>query len=626
MRRHRFLYGSMMAALAVMLLAAPVLAAYYAEITVTESDGNSYDMLPVIADIDIDYLADNNFIESDGRDVRVKTGSGAEVPFMLVDDKALFAAPIANDRQNAFRLSTGNSLIDDYAIVTGDGGYVTIADHANLEPGDDFEIEFSGYIDTDTLSSITAPTIATAEASIENSDVSTHNVDLPASIAAGDLLLMFVTAAQHTKPAITITWPAGWTELYYDEVTYATYGGAYKIATGAEGSTVDFTTDVTCCSAHRTYRVTGFYGAPEAEYGEPAVTSTPDPPSISPSWPTSNCLFMAGVHGRTDKTVNNYPSGYTDGGTTGENTEYSRVYTATWKTAEAATEDPPTFTMSGSVSFATWTVAIRGAPVGDGVYKAGVFSIFKDTAGYYSAAMLNYGKTVTTSLPSGDYVIIIGADGSDLYIKIDGDTKDTESLAGASVPDNSNDWTIALPYCDYFKLTTSDTLRLTYDPDDIISGTTLINETDAGTYDGTITYGSNPAGITVNMSGLETYETSYPTDAAGSQDIIRPTTAPLFDVDLDRLSHNPIQPIVALIANTTNSTERLVWLAGAFVLLFVILLVVLWKTEGQITFTAFAGLGFCIIAYILGIFPLWTIIVFAIGAVASFIWERVIAL
>ena len=626
MRRYKYGLATALAVIAALALALPVMAAYYSTISVTESNGTSYDMLPVLASMDIDYLADNHFIEGDGRDVRVKTAGGADVPFMLVDDKILFASKINESITNQFRFSTGNSLISDYAIVVGDGGHVTTVDHANLEPADDFEIEFDGYIDTSTVSSSTAPTVAATQKSKETSKVTTHTVDLPASISAGDLLLMFVASNEHLVGTNTITWPPGWTQLFYEEGTDKTVGVAYKIAAGTEGSTVDFTTDVSACSSHITYRVTGFYGTPEYQYNTFSTDNPPDPPSLSPSWNSYNNLWIAGYSGKSDYYPSAYPTNYNGGDYERETTEYSNVACA-WRKLEVATEDPDTFTMAGSGSHnvATWTIAVRGTPDGD-VYKAGAFTIFKSAVGSYSALIPNYNKIVTATVTSGEYTVIVGADSTNLYIKIDGDTKDTTALSGVSITDNANDWIVELPNCDYFKLTTSDTLRLTYDPDDIIIGTTLPNELAAGTYDGTITYGSNPAGIAVELSGLETKAVSYPTDPVETTDIIQPTTADLFDVNLERLQANPLQPIVAIIASGINLTERLVWLALAFIGLFILLVFILDKSEGQLSFTFFGGAGYCLIMYLLGIYPLWIIVVFAIAGIASLVYERVIAL
>ena len=132
------------------LVSETVLAAYsyYATVQVQETGGNSYDYLPIIADIDNDYLADNGYIGLTGRDTRILSGS-TELEHLVVDDKVLFVVPSvgANSTGN-YRYTLGNSLLDDFPIITGVGGYITIADDVDLEPVDDFGFEWKGYLDT----------------------------------------------------------------------------------------------------------------------------------------------------------------------------------------------------------------------------------------------------------------------------------------------------------------------------------------------------------------------------------------------------------------------------------------------------------------------------------------------
>lgn len=622
MRRYRYVIAITMAILAAIIIVAPVLAAYYTEITVTESDGNSYDMLPVAASIDIDYLATNNFIESDGRDVRVKTIGGAEVPFMLVDDKVLFASSIDNDRQNTFRLSTGNSLIDDFAIITGDGGYVTIAHHANLELADNFDLEYDGYIDTSSSTNY-YPTVEGATTWYRGSQGTSHVADLPTDITKGDLLLLFF----NTHATITnINTPSGWTSLFkVGEGTDHAIMVAYKEAAGGE-STVTVTTTASVYSTTNSYRISGYTSAPEATYtNSETYDDKPDSPILTPTWDEASTLWITGFGMQDTRTVSSNPTSY---GSLQYVNQNANACGSARRNLKATSEDPSYFTMSGSCQWYAWTVAVRGEfPTGNIIYKPNAIGVGGNNDDIIAAIHGTSGKVLKAeSFNTGDYKINVYADTTNFKLDIDDSPEDSTALSGATVLDNANDWLLTFTYADYYKHTTSDTLRLTYEPDDIITGTTLPNELAAGTYDGTITYGSEPSGVSVSVSGLETYEISYPMDPAGSQDIISPTTAPLFDVDLDKLAHNPLQPIVALIAAEALLTERLVWLAGAFIGLFVALLIVLWKSEGQLTFTAFAGLGFCIIMYLSGIFPLWTIVVFAFGAVSALVWERVIAL
>jgi len=147
----KILKTTLLVLIAVMLTSGTVLAAYsyYATIQVQETGGNSYDYLPVIADIDNDYLADNGYMSLTGLDTRVLSGS-TELEHMVADDKVLFVAPsIGADSTSNYRYTLGNSLLSNFPIIVGHDGYITMNDDADLELGSDFEIEWDGYIDTD---------------------------------------------------------------------------------------------------------------------------------------------------------------------------------------------------------------------------------------------------------------------------------------------------------------------------------------------------------------------------------------------------------------------------------------------------------------------------------------------
>lgn len=142
----RLLKGIVFAGMALVLVALPVLAAFTATISVTETSSNSYDMIGATLAHDVDYLADNGYIDTTGRDVRITQ----ERKFMLSDDRIIFALPVVADATRGALLSTGQAL-QDYQIVPGYGGYITITDAAALELGNIFKFAFTDtWINTDT--------------------------------------------------------------------------------------------------------------------------------------------------------------------------------------------------------------------------------------------------------------------------------------------------------------------------------------------------------------------------------------------------------------------------------------------------------------------------------------------
>lgn len=77
------------------------------------------------------------------------------------------------------------------------------------------------------------PAFVNVAGTIVNS-ASSVSANLPSGIAAGDLLVMFVSIA--TATGSTITTPTGWTQ-FLAQVTGQRTGAYYKVATGSEGST-----------------------------------------------------------------------------------------------------------------------------------------------------------------------------------------------------------------------------------------------------------------------------------------------------------------------------------------------------------------------------------------------------
>jgi len=144
----RITAGAVVLILALFLLNTFVFASYQAPFTVVESGGNNYTMLPVMADANNKWMADNGFMEATALDTRVETLDGLEKPHMVADDRTLTAIPVPAYSQTNLYFTTGNSDLSAMYVIVGTGGEITVADHANLELGDTFDIEMKVYVDT----------------------------------------------------------------------------------------------------------------------------------------------------------------------------------------------------------------------------------------------------------------------------------------------------------------------------------------------------------------------------------------------------------------------------------------------------------------------------------------------
>jgi len=141
--------------IAIILVAVPVLALvpYSAPYTVTENASTSYDMLGVVGLSNNQWMADNGFMNSSANDTRIETLGGLEKPHMVSDNRTLTAIPVPANSQTNLYYTTGNSELDSFYTITGYDGYVTASDNADIELGDNFEVEQKGWWDTGIIGS-----------------------------------------------------------------------------------------------------------------------------------------------------------------------------------------------------------------------------------------------------------------------------------------------------------------------------------------------------------------------------------------------------------------------------------------------------------------------------------------
>jgi hypothetical protein len=193
-------------------------------------------------------------------------------------------------------------------------------------------------------------------------NASSHTLDLPTGITAGDLLI----AGMACDGASTIGWPAGWTAFASSEATDPSTELAYRFADGSEGSSISITTSTTEEPTAFCYRITGAHpsAAPEATIGSVVNTTSPNPPSLSPSWGSAKTLWIAFVAvDDQGGEVTGFPSNYPDNrlanhSESGANSSCIGVAT---RELEAASDDPNTFTLATTRSSLPITIAVRPA-------------------------------------------------------------------------------------------------------------------------------------------------------------------------------------------------------------------------------------------------------------------------
>jgi len=214
-----------------------------------------------------------------------------------------------------------------------------------------------------TVPTLAAPVVDSVTETAFGTDTTNHYVDMPATVNAGDLLIVIFT----NDGIATVTTPAGWTELASDKRGIAVRLSAYyKIAVGDEdGTTVNFVSSMAEEAAAQVYRITNWHGTspPEISTAATGISTAPDPASLNPAgWDLEDTLWIA-VAGqdRGDQSgTTAYPVSYTDGTSTlsAHSWQSCRTLSAR-RVLTAASEDPGAFTIPISDEWVAFTIAIR---------------------------------------------------------------------------------------------------------------------------------------------------------------------------------------------------------------------------------------------------------------------------
>ena len=211
---------------------------------------------------------------------------------------------------------------------------------------------------------MTFPTIAATNTSVEADNTTSHTVSLPSGISAGHLLLVFF--ACDASPIIDWT-GTGFTPILNTDYSQISLSVGYKIAVGGE-TTISISTSTGQESSHASYRITG-HGAsthpPSCGTCQKANVSNPNPPEYNPGWGAYDILWIALEGNDDDDDVVAYPTNYYEGqlsvpSSTGSGTCHVGV---AGRFRNIASENPPSFTLSGSEQAIACCVAVSPADI-----------------------------------------------------------------------------------------------------------------------------------------------------------------------------------------------------------------------------------------------------------------------
>jgi len=531
---------------------------YKAPVTISENVSTSHDMIGVMWNQNNTWLADNGFMNSTANDTRVQTLGGLNKPWMVADNKTLTAVPVPADSQTNLYFTTGETEATDMDIIPGYDGYVYTNDKGNLEPGANFIIEQTGYIDMSQV----GENITSKGAGFRTYISGTTNITTTITASAAPSLSMLSSSGVGTidaPPLSKLIDGNTGTDSFHTDTAGA---GSYVLIDYGVGNAADLT--------GWKYYVGG------------VVTAT---------W---NIQYSS------------------------DNSSWTNAYTgldcsggAGWKTANWASVG----------SYRYWRSYKTDAAAG-GDYHA-------------ELVLTGSGATATVTadgVSSGEHTIKRTADGTDLKIYIDDVVEDSAALGGATVADNANDWLWmtgnSMPYADSISVSVNGTRQLWYNPNDIISGTTLPDrDTAVEDNPGYFVWGANPAGVLASVGSMSS---SGQPDIGATADTSTSDLLPvaggsdwMTEPDVSgKLLTNPIRPLITMVSDNSSFSERSVWIFFGIIGVVSVIVLVGSKSRGHHLITGSATTATILLMVVFSIFPPWAIVFAVIAIWAGFQSER----
>ncbi len=213
------------------------------------------------------------------------------------------------------------------------------------------------------------PSFEDTNSNTEDSDVTTHTIDMPATCTTGNLAV----AVFGTDADPTITWDeAGWTQLGGNLGPGSGSAGQLrvKVATGGDaGDSFTISTSTSQQSASFTFCIQDWEGTlAGAEAGTVATgtTTTPDPPSVTPSWGSDDTLWIPICVNDSFDTVTVYSYPDNQANINGANAAGASVAISSDELT-GTTQNPGTYTLSGSEQWGCNTLAVEPAAAGGSI-------------------------------------------------------------------------------------------------------------------------------------------------------------------------------------------------------------------------------------------------------------------
>lgn len=563
----RLLRSLLYAVVTMMIVSLPVLATgYSAPLTIVEDDGNAYPALPVSVTVDNQWLADNGFMDADALDTAVETLGGATRAHMVVDDRLLTWAAVPANSQTNLYYTTGNTPATDADILVGYGGYITLADAAALELGNNGGIEIGDcYIDHDE-----------------------QRVILSKDSAIG--------------------WPPQGLGVF--EIVSTQTGSIVVVLNDGNAVTPDNGTS----DPDAFWTDDGTIDDDDTGTGADAANTAQD------TWTSYLISQDTGTSAYGMRTYCESDADWTD-------IDVDAYYGAAWHDV-----------YQGAYSNTDWDYWF----LADGIqtvtnvrvrfYNSGSAQVEADL--FREIDLIEVGANThvvyDTAVPEQDTDIEAYMDGVNLYLDLDGVNVDSDALGGHSLTNNGDDWILyPQPYWGYYEHTVAGTLIVNYDPEDIIIGTTL-PDLEGAAQDGAITFGTNPAGVTVTLGSMTSQDQpevgstaeDEPRDvlpAVGVSDWFGDGT-----VTKAATLANPFRSFITAVSDNTTLSEIQTWRWLGVALLLMIVVATARGVRGHQGITAIVAGAILggLVAFDSNIFPLWLVVISIGCLIGGIIAER----
>ena len=559
---------------------------YRSPIAVTENASSSYSMLPILWDSNNQWMVDNGFIPS-VLGTRVQTLGGLNKPWMVADNKTLTAIPVPANSQTNLYFVTGESEASAMDIILGNGGYVTTSDSPSLELGDNFTLVWDSYIDTTNGTDKHLIQKAAALAVYINPTISGNlsavifgtTVDASANMlvdGTGDYTNLSLSGAATNWQAV-LTNDGNTSYVYVSGTNVPLAKDAYTLQQSSPPSpSVPVSVSVT------------WYG----------ISSTTNLGQAQPF------LRLGGVESAGTQIIENNTAGY------GSHTEIiSRPGGGSWSWSDINNLQVVIGlnTYNGS---AGWTRVTYG----------------------YVTVNYNDGDIIVTAtgVSNGEHVVELSADSANLTLTLDGVVVDNVALGGAFVPANNSNWVFmqnnVTPYVDSITVSVNGTLALWYEPNAIILTTNLPDRSGSNN-DGTITWGSNPAGVGATLGSMSS---SGRPGIGATSDTSTSDTLPIVggtdwrpDAEVSAtLQANPMRPIVTAVSDNTTLSEYQVWVWLGIIFVVFVTVSVGANVRGHHLITGIAMAAAITLMVVWTVFPWLVLIIAAIVVWGGLVSER----